>query len=213
MGKGWLLLFDGGEELVNEHINGVSYAVSFLKILSQTGTKQIYFNEYYHNLNDSSIMVLEIIGPAGRLILLQLLIALAILIAVLCKRFGKPVEVFEIIKRQENENLTAISNLYMKSKAEGLVLETYLKGFRSELASYLGLSGEEDQNGDMQLTTSAASDKLLKDKNIGTLLEECGRFINYDTVVKKSGRSYGRKNMRKLVHLVGKIEEIRKEIK
>lgn len=213
IGKGWLLLFDGGEELVNEHINGVNYAVSFLQILSQTGTKKIYFNEYYHNLNDSSIMVLEIIGPTGRLLLLQLAITLAALIIVLWKRFGKPVEVFEIIKRQENENLIAISNLYMKSKAERMVLETYLKGFRSELSSYLGLAGMDGQAEDMQLAAAAGTDKLLKDKHIGTLLNECMEFIDYDTGGRTRKSSKGRKDIRKLVHLVEKIEEIRREIK
>ena len=213
VGKGWLLLFDGGEELVNGHIKGTSYAVSFLKILSQTGSKQIYFDEYYHNINDSSILALEIIGPTGRLILLQLLIALAILIIILAKRFGKPVEVFEIIKRQENENLIAISNLYMRSKDERMVLEMYLKSFRSELASYLGLGGQEGQTDDVRLATAAASDKLLKNRNIKGLFEECGRFTDIDRSTNNAGRTKGRRDIRKMVHLVEKIEEIRKELK
>lgn len=101
----------------------------------------------------------------------------------------------------------------MRSRAERMVLEMYLKGFRAELSSYLGLAGSEEQTTDAQLAAAAASDRLLKSRNIGNLLGECSRFTVNDSSEDGKKRPKGRKDIRKLVHLVEKIEEVRKEIK
>jgi hypothetical protein len=115
------------------------------------------------------------------------------------RRFGKPVTVFETVKRRENENVFALSNIYSKSKANVLVLETIMGNFKKELTKYLGLVG---QPGDEELIAAAKGSKFLSDMDMEGLLNRCAYFL-------KSGGG----NMKELVYLAQKIEKIRKGIK
>ena len=197
-------LFDGGYDLNNGYLNNVKPAVMFLEILRQTGFTKIYFNEYYHGLTDNTPLLLDILGPTGRLILLQLLIALGAFVFVLWRRFGKPIEVFEILKRRENENLTAISNLYIRSHSEDIVLKTYVDHFRLSLTRYLGLEPDSE---DSLIASAAASDRVLKYRNVGGLLLDCRRFIK-----DAQTDSRNKKDVKQMLHLAGSMEELRREI-
>lgn len=199
-GKGNLYVNDMPEFYSNEGLrNNKPAALSFINILDNTGSKKVLFNEYYHGIGTEGATIWDIIGPAGKLLVLQFILGFAVLMFVFSRRFGKPVTVFETVKRKENENIFALSNIYAKSKANVLVLETITVNFKKELTKYLGLMG---QPGNEELITASKGSKFLSDMDMEGLLNRCTFFI-------ESGGG----NMKELVYLTQQIEKIRRGIK
>lgn len=199
VGKGSIYANDLPDNYTNEGLKSSNPALSFINILDMAGNKKVLFNEYYHGIGREGTTIWDIIGPRGELLVLQFVLGFSVLMYIFSRRFGKPVTVFETVKRRENENVFALSNIYSKSKANVLVLETIMGNFKKELTKYLGLIG---QPGDEELIAAAKGSKFLSDMDMEGLLNRCAYFL-------KSGGG----NMKELVYLAQKIEKIRKGIK
>lgn len=198
-GKGRLYMNSSSEAFTNEGLKSSNGGLSFIHILDLAENKRVLFNEYYHGMGTLGVTFQDIIGPVGMIIIIQLLLGLIVLAFVVSRRFGKPVTVFETIKRKENENIYALSSIYAKARADGVVLENILGKFENELAKYLGY----DRNpGRQELVATSMGIKFLAEMNIKLLFERCQHRIN-----SKGG------NFKELVFLVQWIEKIRREIK
>ncbi len=198
-GKGKIYVNASCEDFTNEGLRSLSGGKSFIYILDISENKRVLFNEYYHGMGKLGVTVWDIIGPAGKIIIMQLLMGLIVLAFVISRRFGKPVTVFETIKRKENENIYALSGIYAKARADGVVLENILKKFEKELSKFLGYDGNP---GRQELITASQGVKFLNEMNIKVLFERCQHHINS-----------GGGNFKELVFLVQWIEKIRREIK
>lgn len=198
-GKGSLVFLVDGWNYLNDKLRDGGSAPVFIESLDKAGNKKVLFNEYYHGIADNQSILLEIIGPTGRLLVLQGITALLVLFLVLSRRFGKPLTVFEIVKRRENENLYALSNLYKRSRANHIVLEIHLRHFKEELGKFLGFGGVPGEEG-----LIAASEKTgyLKDKNIREIIIACRSYIEHQE-----------KDQTRMLKLIGRLEEIRRGIK
>lgn len=199
IGQGKLYFLGGEDAYTNAELEAVKPAVLFIDILQQVSHERVYFNEYYHGTAEEGLVLFDILGPTANILLLQILLALIIFLSILAGRFGKPVTVFETQKRIENENLFALSSIYIKSRANGAVLETHLKGFRKELGKYLGFM---DIPEDGVLATAALENRYLRDKGIDELLRACNEYL-----------LHRQKDTGLLVRLVNRMEEIRKGIR
>ncbi len=200
IGNGRVIFLDNYNDYINGGLEALDPGVVFIDVLNEAGHKKVLFNEYYHGLGSSNITLWDILTPAAKLLLVQLIIAALILIFVVSRRFGRPQVVYEIVKRKENENLFALSNIYQKSKANGLVLESYLDCLKKELAIFLGFGREGF--GDAELLAAAQSNNILKNFNLRELFGECNYYINND----------GKYN-KEFLSLYKRLEQIRKEIK
>ncbi|MCX7923306.1 MAG: DUF4350 domain-containing protein [Clostridia bacterium] len=199
VGKGGIIILDGYEDYTNTGIGSNIPGITFIGVLDNIGVKRVLFNEYYHGIGNGSLSFWDILGISGELVIIQLVIALAVFMFVKSRRFGKPVTVFEIIKRKENENLYALSNIYIKAKANTLVLETYLDHFKKEIGKFLGFSSIPE---DEEIIAAANGNKFLENMALKDVLHTCRSYI----------RS-GSKNTKQLAAIISKLEEIRKGIK
>jgi len=197
-GKGKFVYFGNPEDFINEGLKSYTAGIELMEVLEKLGHKNVLFNEYYHNLG-SGTSFLDIIGASGRLILIQIIIALGVLLFIKSRRIGAPTEVLQIIKRRENENLYALSNLYMKSKANTLVLQSYFEKLKLELSKFLGFSSLPDEP---DLVKAASGVRFLNEMNIPELVKACNRYIESES-----------RDSRQLFNLVAKIEKIRKGIR
>ena len=200
VGDGKIIYLNEYEFYTNSGIKKLDPGVMFIDALNVSSFNMVLFNEYYHGLGSSSISLLDVVNPVGRLIIIQLFICVLIYLFIKSRRFGKPAVVFKIIKRKENENLFALSNLYTKAKANNLAIEIYLKKVKEELAKFLGFSAKSWD--DKQLITAAEANSVLKGKGLRDLLGECDNYISEEN-----------KDLKQLVNLYKRLEQFRKEIK
>ncbi|MFZ5988597.1 MAG: DUF4350 domain-containing protein [Bacillota bacterium] len=200
MGEGMVIFLGKYESYTNDGLKSLDPGVVFIDALNEASYKRVLFNEYYHGLGSAGANLWDILSPGGRLVLIQILLGLLIFLYVKARRFGKPSIVYEIIKRKENENLFALSNLYIKAKANGLVLEIYMDSLKNELAKFLGFGSDKWDN--MELINAASANNVLKDMNVREVFGECDIYI-------KSGM----KDTRRMSVLFEKLEKIRKEIR
>lgn len=198
-GKGKLYLNNSCEAFTNLGLKSYQEAAAFIHILDIEGGKYVLFSEYYHGMGTAGVTVWDIIGTSGILVLIQLIIGIAVFVFVLSRRFGKPVTVFETVKRKENENIFALSNVYARAKAYTLVLEAILRNFKGELSKFLGLKYVQENS---ELIAAAAGNKFLNEMELKGLLERCSHYIGA-----------GGGSIKELVYLVQWIEKIRKGIK
>ena len=181
-------------ELSNENINNYNDAITLMKILSASNTKNVLFNEYYHGIQKAAPTVLEVLGETGELIFIQFIIAILAIMIASWKVFGLPKKQYSIEKRIENENMYALSNLYRKYKGESIVLLNFLNRFETELCKYLGKNGLTSA----QIIDAVSYDKKLKGLEADKLLITCHRYINDN-----------KKDSKLLSILVRRIDEIR----
>jgi hypothetical protein len=198
VGKGKLYINPLSEDFTNEGLKTLTGGVSFIHILDNAENKKVLFNEYYHGMGTFGATIWDIIGKTGVFTVIQLFIGLGVFAYVISRRFGKPVTVFETVKRKENENIYALSNIYAKAKADALVLENILGKFEKELSKFLGF---DTNPGKQELITASAASKFLTEMNLKGLLDRCEQHI-------RSGGG----NFNELVFLVQWIEKIRREI-
>lgn len=200
VGKGSIIYFAGSEKYTNSGVKQLEQGVQFIDALEEGKHKTILFNDYLHGIQTGGPKLWDILGFGGKLVIVQLIMCLLIFIFMVSRRFGKPVVVFETFKRQENENLFALSNIYYKAKANSMALEIYLGNLKQELAKFLGF-GKDDWS-DKDLVNAAKSNNILKDLEVEAVFFECESFIN------------NKKNDNKvLLSLYKKLESIRKGIK
>jgi len=200
VGKGSVIYFADSEKYTNSGVKNLDYGVQFIKALEEASNKKVLFNEYFHGIGMSGIKLWDIIGFTGRLVIIQLAMCLLIYIFSVSRRFGKPVVVFETIKREENENLFALSNIYFKAKASNMALEVYLENVKQELAQFLGF-GKDDWS-DADIVRAAKNNNILKNLNVEEVFSECENYI-------RSGKN----NSNVLIGIYKRLESIRKGIR
>ncbi len=197
--SGRIIVIDSFFDLNNEELINMDAGIAFINVLSDIQNQIVVFNEYYHGIQSSGPSIWMLIGIRGQLIVIQLFLFILFYFLYKSKSFGTPITVFETIKRRENENLYALSNIYLKSNANDLVLENYFIKFKKDIAKYLGISLNST---DKELIIAASTNVILNKLNFEKLSLDCNNFI-----------SSSNKNKKQLYKLVGKIERIRKEIK
>ncbi len=198
VGSGKLIFIDEADNFTNEGLKKIDPGVEFINALDAAGNKTVFFNEYYHGTGSRAITIWDLMGQTGHLVFIQLLAALVILLYILSRRSGKPVVVFEVVKRQENENLFALSSMYIKARAGSLALETYLRFFKKQLSKFLGFGSIPE---DHELLQAVAQNKFLSERKLGELLNKCKAYVELES-----------KDNKQLLHLMGALEKIRKGI-
>lgn len=138
VGKGSIIYFAESYNYTNLGVKELDPGVQFIDALEEGKHKTVLFDEYLHGIGSSGTNLWDILGFGGKLVVVQLFMCALILIFIKSRRFGKPVVVFETVKRKENENLFALSNIYYKAKANSMALEIYLGSLKQELAKFLG---------------------------------------------------------------------------
>lgn len=200
LGKGSIISFEDSRFYTNSGVKDIYPGVQFIDALEEGKNKTVLFYEYSHGVGSSGANLFDILSFGGKLVVVQLLMALLIFIYLTSRRFGKPVVVFETIKRQENENLFALSNIYFKAKANSMALDIYLESLKRELAKFLGFARNDWEDSD--LIRAAKSDNTLKDLEVEAVFLDCESFINK-----------GKNNDNILLNLYKRLETIRKGIK
>lgn len=199
VGKGKLIVLEDAESLTNQGLGGIFSGLGFIETLDGTGYTRVLFNEYYHGFGQEGYTLWDIAGPAARLVMVQLFLGLLLFLWLRSRRFGKPATVFAIEKREENESLFALANLYMKAGAYSMVLDSYLAGFKRELARYMGLHGVPDEQ---ELLRALEENGYLNSLGVRELLQDCGSYALHPG-----------KKARKLSALIARAEQIRKGIR
>lgn len=199
IGKGKVIYLDDFKRYTNGRIKDLDPGVVFVHALQVSSNKRVLFNEFYHGLG-KEITPLDIVGFSGKIILTQLLLAFIIYIYIKSKRFGKPLVVYQTIKREENENMFALSNIYVKAKANSMVLEIIYEKFKKEIANFLGYKGKEINY--HEVFNEAQKSPLFKDMNIKQLVKDCEEYIKNNYNDKKT-----------IEKLSIKLEEVRRVIK
>lgn len=197
--KGDMIFVKDFDRYTNSGLRDREYGVAFIELLDRTGKKNILFNEYYHGIQEEGFIFLDIVGPTGKVLVIQVFIGLVILLFIGAGRFGKPVTVYETVKRKENENLFALANIYIKGRAHAAVMENCLNYFKRDLSRYLGLGQNAS---DDEIFKAASLERVLKNTGLKELISSCREFINQE-----------KKDAKLLLGLTGKLEKIRKEIK
>jgi hypothetical protein len=200
VGDGSIIFFTDSEKYTNSGVKDLELGVQFIEALEEAKFKKVLFNDYFHGIGSGSTKLWDILGFSGKLVIIQMALCLLIFMFIASRRFGKPLVVFETIKRMENENLFALSNIYYKSKANAMALDIYLEGLKQELAKFLGF-GREGWS-DKDLVKAAQTDNTLKDLEVEAVFLECENYINNK---KNDGKV--------LLKLYKRLELIRKGIK
>ncbi|KNY25046.1 DUF4350 domain-containing protein [Pseudobacteroides cellulosolvens] len=197
-GDGRMYVCNEIEIFANEGLKDKIGAVSFVDVIDSIGNSTVYFNEYYHNMGEG-VTVSDIIGFNGVLVFIQIILGIGVLFLAMSKRLGKPVVVFETVKRAENENIYALSNIYKVSKANPYVLDVMFKRLKTDLAKYLGIDTVHDNN---ELIRAASFDGRTRNLEIATGFSRCEQYINSDN-----------RDINEFIYLAKWIEIIREEIK
>lgn len=200
MGEGSIILFRDSDKYTNLGVKDLNQGVQFIEALEEGGYKMVLFNEYYHGIGTGGTKLWDIIGFGGQLVIIQLVLALLIYAFNVSRRFGKPVVVFETIKRQENENLYALSNIYYKAKANSISLEVYFENVKQELAKFLGFG--KDDFSDADIIRAVKENNFLRDLEIEAVFLECESYIRNE-----------KNNSKVLLNLYKRLESIRKGIR
>ena len=198
MGEGFIVFFEKPKDFTNYGIKDYTEGINFIKALDALKEKTVYFNEYYHGLGRQYGTVFDILGSAGRIIFIQLLLGLLLYFLILSARFGKPIPVLKNVKRMENENLFALSNIYKNANAKDIVLKIYLEKFKKQISKILGFIKIPDDN---ELKNAVLNNKFLYDKDVHTILEKSKIYI--------SNKKFSRSEFKDIIY---KIEKIGKEL-
>jgi len=199
VGKGQIIYDTDVQGITNNGLKKLQHGVDFISILDEKGINTVLFNEYYHGYGAQGVSITDLLGLSGELVILQIVLGIVVLILIFGRRFGKPAVVFEIIKRMENENLFALSNIYRKSKANTHVLQIHFDRVKKELSRFLG---SNTVISDIELIKSASKYKFLNELNIKEVIDSCNYYTNL-----------GKLSTKKLQAIIAKLEEVRKGIR
>jgi len=197
-GIGSMYISSMTDVFVNDGLKDKRGAVSFIDIIDTIGNGKVYFNEYYHNMGEG-VTVRDIIGFNGVLVFIQIILGIGVLFLSLSKRLGKPVVIFETVKRAENENIYALSNIYKVSKANPYVLDVMFKRLKADLTKYLGMDTVDDSN---DIIKAASLDGRIRNLELVSGFNRCEKYINSDN-----------RDADEFIYLAKWIETIREEIK
>lgn len=196
--KGLVVAMRGSENLVNQGLKNYDAAITFVEILGKYGGRQVLFDEYVHGLQQQPVTVWDILGPAGSLAAIQMLLALLALLYAVSRRFGSPHAMPGTGKAEEGAAVKALAGIYSMSGAAGAILQKHAGQFEGELSSWLGLSPEA---GTADIVAAASSDIILRNFDLRGLFERC----------RSLGKSRsGKRDLRRLVKIVEQMEKIRK---
>jgi hypothetical protein len=198
-GRGKIILLFGADNYINKSLENVAPGIVFIEALDFSGANKVFFNEYCHGYKKMNYGVWDLLGTIEKVVFVQILLSLICLIVTGAVRFGRPQEVFEIAKREENERVFALSNLYSRFKSNNTVLKAQLNILKKELLSFLELGHNADTS---EIILAASQNKMLESLNTAKILKTCESYI-------KGGRI----NTRKLLFLAKQIHKIRKEIR
>ena len=91
-----------------------SYGETIANILTAWSPVQIHFAEYYHGFQRTEGIFGQL--PVGiRMVTFQIFITAAVLMWHLGKRFGKPIQFYEEVERDENEQVIVLARLYKQA--------------------------------------------------------------------------------------------------
>jgi len=183
VGEGKVCVMDQENDFLNINLGNSDAGIAFIRVLDKAGIRDIYFNEYYHNIQKQAPGAWELIGTAGRLVVIQLVLALILVVVKGWKPFGRDNNENVWSKRPENEVLLALSNLYARMRSYPLVLSNCYGYFKHKYGRFTTVPGP------------------LQYKAIQTLAA-CERYIED-----------GRGNRRQLICLMRDLDKIEEEIK
>ncbi|HEX3029206.1 MAG TPA: DUF4350 domain-containing protein [Clostridia bacterium] len=197
-GNGKVIYCSDLKGLKNSNLDNMRSGVDFINALDREGVNDILFNEYYHGFGTRGVTISDLLGESGFLVIIQVIIGIVLLLIISARRFGKPVPVMQVIKRMENENLFALSNLYIKSKSNSIVLQANLQRMKKDISRFLGSNTVLD---DEEIVRMSNEYKFLSDMNIQELLKACNYHLDR-----------GKIGLTRLHVLIARIEEVRKGI-
>ncbi|NLM27121.1 MAG: hypothetical protein GX211_02965 [Clostridiaceae bacterium] len=141
VGEGRVCVIDQEDYFLNVNLRDSDAGIAFIGALEQTGIRDVYFNEYYHNIQKPAPGVWELIGTTGQLVVIQLVLSLILVAVKGWKPFGRDNRENYWSKRPENEVLIALSNLYARMRSYPLVLANYYGYFRHKYGRFLTVTG------------------------------------------------------------------------
>ncbi|HEX9060461.1 MAG TPA: DUF4350 domain-containing protein [Clostridia bacterium] len=199
-GKGKFVFLEESAKYTNSGLKeNNDNAVGFISELDSLGHKKVLFNEYYHGQGAEGTQLSDLLGDTGTLIVLQLFLALLIFIVLKSRRVGRPVQELRIIKRQENENLFALSALYNKAGAHSHILYAYMDFFKRSLSRFLGFNSIPD---DTELESAILGNKYLCDNKIPEVMKSANFFIQNQ-----------KNDIKTLLKIFSSLEKVRKGIR
>jgi hypothetical protein len=199
VGSGKIIILEDAQGLTNLGLQNGNGGLDFIKALDDAGNSVVLFNEYYHGFGQEGFTFWDIAGPTARLVLVQVFLGMVLYLWIRSRRFGQPETVLSIEKREENEALFALANIYMKARAYSMVLDTYMTGFRKELARYLGFYGIPEEQ---ELLRAVEANGYVKSLGARELLQDCNSYARHSE-----------KKARRLSALIARAEQIRKGIR
>lgn len=138
-GKGLIIASDAIFISNRQLLKNKEGAYELLKEIDGNVYKKIYFNEAHLYADQNKKSLWSFIPREVKIIIYQLLLALAALLYYKGKRFGKIVPLYEEEERYENEYLYSAASLYKQARCYDLIAENYYK----ELLRRLNCSHEE----------------------------------------------------------------------
>ena len=141
VGEGKVCVMDQEDYFLNTNLGNSDAGIVFIGALERAGIRDVYFNEYYHYIQKPAPGVWELIGAAGQLVLIQLVLALILAVVKGWKPFGRDNNEHGWSKRPENEVLLALSNLYARMRSYPLVLSNYYGYFKHKYGRFLTVPG------------------------------------------------------------------------
>lgn len=181
--NGRICVMDRPDDFLNEELKDSDAAIAFIQALEKAGSRLVVFNEYYRYLQEPAPGFWELLGTAGQLAAVQLLLVVLMVIIRGWKPFGRTRNEQETVKRPENEVQKALSGLYIRMRAYPLVLTNYYGYFTRKYGRFLSTQG------------------LLQEK-ARRMLAACGRYIEEN-----------RKNKSELVFLVNQLDKLEEELR
>ena len=186
--NGLVCVMDSADGFLNENISASDAAVAFINVLTRINNPKVMFNEYFHFMQVPSPHIWDLIGYAGQLVLIQLVLAVLLFTVRGWKPFGRVRSDRIMVLRPENEVVRALSGLYQRMKAYPLVLSNYYGSFTRKYGRYL-------------LMNSAYRDKALR------LLAECEYYLRKGELSRNELRKMVL-GLEKLEHEINKSSQI-----
>ncbi|HEY8500040.1 MAG TPA: hypothetical protein VIL89_05430 [Clostridia bacterium] len=183
VGEGRVCVMDQEDSFLNVNLESSDAGIAFIGALERIGIRDVYFNEFYHNIQKPAPGVWELIGTVGQLVIIQLILVLLLTVLKGWKPFGRDNHENYWSKRPENEVLLALSNLYARMRSYPLVLSNYYGYFRHKYGRFLTIPGP------------------LQNRAVQTLAA-CERYIEG-----------GYRNRKQLILLMRDLDKIEEEIK
>jgi hypothetical protein len=152
-------VMDRPDGFLNKNLRDSNASVAFIRALEKIKGRDIFFNEYYHNLQKPAPGIWELIGTTGRLVFIQIMLVLLLIVLRGWNPFGRVRDEDKWMKRPENEALKALSGLYMRMKAYRLVLSNYYGFFIQKYNRFLN---EQSPLQDMAVRTLSLCERYME---------------------------------------------------